>query len=502
MTYNLQWGRGLSVASANMNNKMRGSGSPSQVIMDPSRYHPSRIPSFPNMERTAVLPFKAVGTVTTDGLVTTQGVMLMNVPCAPAWVSTSATSCRVDYHEPAVNNVIDSTRGTFLTSGSWQPNSLNTWGSITVEDAQVPIGMVGNDACIYIPAGALPYVRVEIPDMTSMNGNLIADLKWWVGGSSFRHTGLTLSVSGNAYIGVGAPMLDSVWMRIDTISTDMNTTINATDYQYSVTAGWLSGGSWALPTGTVRIWKVLASLPEAANSLVPWADTRATAVSCRVTNTSRVMDKEGSLYAARLNIDRNANLFANFSTDDLSSVHPDFRYFGPLERGVFTFMPPTANSGRFAPAYLAESSGLTHLPCFELSAVDFVHAIIFDDPANDSRTRMSVMCDWHIEFRCSSTIFDAQVCKLPLEAYHKAILDVSKRPLFYPEAGPSLGQFKQYLPAKTPRPAPLPSRQSRRRQRRARQAAQPPKVELTVQKTQPQPRRKGGLEIYLASKRK
>jgi len=188
--------------------------------------------------------------------------------------------------------------------------------------------------------------------------------------------------------------------------------------------GWASSGVVGGPTATpAKLFAPYGPPPEFGASTVPYGRTRLNASAALFTNVSSVLNKEGTVLAGRL---RSSVVDPwNFQTANLNSVHPAMRYFGPLEKGLYTFTSPTGNDAGFADAWITMPSVATSnpsaRPLFNHKDVGMYNAMIFSDlGSSSSGTQLAVSCYAHLEFESSSALFTPGVSYLTLEHLHAA----------------------------------------------------------------------------------
>jgi hypothetical protein len=183
----------------------------------------------------------------------------------------------------------------------------------------------------------------------------------------------------------------------------------------------------------LRVFRPLFSAPEFNTTTLPYEDVRCTAASLLLTNVTKVLNKEGTVLAARLNNASTPGVggsMFNPSVSMLDNVHPSEKYFGPLERGVYAFSLPDAESSNFAPALLAPS-GASKVPIFDLDHFSYYTLIFLSDPDTTTPSSFALTVDWHTEFRSQSILFPRGFSAVTLESFHGAQMALAQMPTIF-----------------------------------------------------------------------
>lgn len=188
--------------------------------------------------------------------------------------------------------------------------------------------------------------------------------------------------------------------------------------------------------GVHKLALVPATTPkEFSNSVLPWRDTRVTAVSALFTNVTKVLNKEGTVKAGRLHFN------VGFSAETIDELHPMERAFLGLANGFYTYSPPTGssadyvnqaletNSGMRSEAFYTSSSSGNYVPCFNLGNTSLAHGIVFSDP--DGGTNLALNMDLHLEFRSSSSLFPIGMSSVTVDQFQVACLALSQVGYFF-----------------------------------------------------------------------
>lgn len=192
--------------------------------------------------------------------------------------------------------------------------------------------------------------------------------------------------------------------------------------------------------------------PEIEVSERPYSDTRVTAAAVLMTNVTKVLDKEGTALAGRL--EHNSGSY-NFSQATLSTLHPAEKAFLPLATGLYTYAPPSTDMSGFYDytsrlGLIDGAGGITYMnvPSVRLDNQALVNCFVLADPDTTTRSSFALNVDWHVEFRNNSTLFEIGMSSITLEAYHQAILQLVSHGFFFSNDGHQslIGKIIKLLP--------------------------------------------------------
>jgi len=218
------------------------------------------------------------------------------------------------------------------------------------------------------------------------------------------------------------------WVRVSSVS--YRNTNNQPPGNITLQVGWTTGNTLAAPNGTLTALFPIGLPPEFNNSTLPYASTRANAVAALFSNVSAVLNKEGTIRATRLPATA-FNMFADWSANPMfTSSHPAETYFGPLEKGMYTFTLADGASTPFHDCRL-DTLGGTAIPLFPISGFEYVNCVLFSDLDAGTGTNLALTIDSHLEFRTNSALFQLGYSTVALEAYHLAQVALVGRGLFY-----------------------------------------------------------------------
>lgn len=429
-----------------------------QTIALPNRHAPQRYPSFPALDRTAVMSFSVPSTVQVPSA-TTYEIMLSRQPAWPAWAPqtfTSMVQTTTYYNEP----VTSSGQATY---SSEIPGNLFSWytGNATGNDAprftnavrtfSYPI--IGQDVhptrvYTYVPPGANFYISVgsaSATAWTNAQAMRVTYLVWTGPGTDGGENSVVVNIAAGANGGMSASIPNSTASWVcpiqvygtqtagTTPSITMATSIIwATDVvTFTNQAGTM--GTLTVGANPLTLFMPLVAPAEFANSALPWSDTRVTATSLLATNVTQVLNKGGTVLCGRVS----PAVFNPFLVTPtyVNALHPAEKAFLPLESGFYTFVPPSQDMLTFSnhtlPQYGVQLSSNTipaPSPLYNLASTSLVH-FMFITSATAAET-MAVTVDWHLEFKTSSALFQIGVSPYSLEAMHQAQLTLARAPLF------------------------------------------------------------------------
>lgn len=201
--------------------------------------------------------------------------------------------------------------------------------------------------------------------------------------------------------------------------------------------------------------------PEWAVSSLPWSATRLTAVGALFTNVTKVLNKEGTVQAARLSPVTDSvygqRVTAQVDSDLLAAKHPSEKALLSLDKGFYTYCPPSTDLQRFwdyslnAGSYEMGGAGVDasmrqyECPCFRLDNDALINYFLFSDPsaatAGDG-TSLAINLDFHIEFRSVSALWPIGLSTMSLEAFHQAQMALVATGFFFNNDDPVTGHSR------------------------------------------------------------
>ena len=447
------------------------SGHPLQAVQGlarqialPHEFAPMRFPSFPALERTALMGFSAPATLTIPAL-TQIKVGLTRQAAYPAWAEQGFQSAA--YFATYWGSGGDAGGSSVSETGAvpvahlYEAGVGNQTGSvtrpgITFSNTTVPKPILGYDASspgapfIYVPSGWQYTVIVgrSVPFATA-DESFVCTIDRWVSPSEF----VTSSVSGNRLqtklSGAVGPstMSGSCWIRPSTVEFATTTAhaMNGNFYAVIViTSGTTTFTDSATTLGSVvnstsgtdtRGFLPLVYPVEFDNSTLPFYATRTTAASLLATNVSQVTKKGGTVLAGR--VSPNVQDMWSVTAAYVTNLHPAEKAFMALETGHYTYCPPSTDLSSFwdYTSVTAPSSGFgpnvpsTAYPMVRLDN-DSMYNVAFFKADADAES-MAVTIDWHIEFRTSSALFPVGLSTMTLESLHQAQITLASVGYFF-----------------------------------------------------------------------
>jgi len=404
-----------------------------KTIANPHDHPPQRLPSFPNLERTAVSPFMTTGTYYLAGGGTRRAILCRS-PAFPLWaeqIPVAATSLSQSLQVWNTNSSIEmpSAAGVVWTFGKivadlgsysefgWPTPNAHKYNWPNAIDASGQFWFFAPSACnseFEFLVSAVCTATFELDVEVISTGNI---------GFTGNMATMTGSVSAGVQVALGSANITGWWRPVELrITTTGGAGLSIVGN--SMRAGWNTGGTFNTPTGTwgtAALWP-LSSAPEFATSTVPYAATRSTASSVLFTNVTKVVAKEGTVMAARFN--SAVVPFLGFTASNMSTTHPKEKYFSGLEHGFYAFTLPDENSARFADC-VTDGLSTSYLPLFNFAHIGYFTAIVFNDLDASDSTTLAWTANNHLEYRSSSTLFPLGFSTTSLESYHVAQMSLA-----------------------------------------------------------------------------
>lgn len=535
----------------------------SKAIALPHEHAPQRYPTFPALERTAVLGFSTPLTflVPANG---TASLILFRQAAYPLWGSYTMTSRMFSMLEwqftgpdASTNNITSQTNTVyegpyFATTASSTVNTSPTVGVVDnwyLTNPNPITGVDNGNTFMYIPGGAVCSFIVTAANSLSVTSECT------IGAEMYVSPGETIPlilpdaqlVAGNR--GVEVPIGVSPtgrWVRpltvnwvhasdglpLSGVQVAIAWSVNALTYTPTTN----SRGGLSTTAGAAKVMIMpLVEPVEFSNSKLPWFATRTTAAALLATNVTQVLNKAGTVLCGRLS-PAVQNPWT-VTTATINALHPAEKAFMPLETGMYTYVPPSTDlqdfydfttTGRDAtvsPAYV----GLEAMPCFNLSNKAMYNVVILG--GSSVAESLALTCDWHIEFRTSSALFSIGTTTMSLEGLHQAQLALNELGWFFDNPNHKsilqtlIDKTKKYVPQLISIASPTAGKMARRaiRYLDTRSIVQKPKTGYNRMKATsaqgagmlgPKPKKKastppagkggkkkGGLQMYLDSRK-
>lgn len=261
----------------------------------------------------------------------------------------------------------------------------------------------------YAPAGATVFCRFVASAAQASGAIEVALMQWNAPGDESYWTSLTATFAASpAATTTAAVTSNGGWYRFcnGTVATALPTAANL-----NITCGWFTGGTYTAPAGSIAGIYPAGLVNEWSTTTVPFTNTRVTATGLLLSNVTKVLNKEGTVLAARLTPDQSA--FSPIAAP-ISSRNVMEKFFGPLETGIYTYTSPTPESMNFSDATTGSTGSY---PSYCLNRLGMLNLVRMVDPSVADGTTMAYTVDWHVEFRTTSVLFPLGVTATPLEEF-------------------------------------------------------------------------------------
>lgn len=436
----------------------------------PGESVPLRFPSFPALERTAVMGFNQPSTLPLPAGVTTS-MTITRQATYPVWADISnpyyyQTTYQSSFAVKAANTQV--TGPVFYDISP----SLSGWASATKGTPYVLTTLVGNPGDVpypimgrdtglpgpeftYIPHQDDFHYAVIGVGASSTAATVRVTVEWemWaspgqshppVDGGIFSY----VDILANNWGAATGPNMDlkahGTWVRPRSISVAYPTfnaaslvppvyhvvvlATNAINVTYIPAAGT---GTWDINefSSAAPIHMPLVYPNEFDNSMVPWYATRVTAAAALATNISQVLVKGGTVLAGRVSPAQH-NLW-EVSQNFVASLHPAEKAFLALETGFYTYCPPSTDLLFFTDYSLNTGDSAPNAPIYSLHNDSMYNKVYFTPSGTTVSESLAVTSTWHMEFRTSSSLFQVALCNMTLESLHQAQLTLSQAGYFF-----------------------------------------------------------------------
>jgi len=443
---------------------VRGLVGLARQIALPHEYAPERFPSFPALERTAVMAFNTPSSVVLPASSTTK-LMLARQAGWPCWMDQTFTGMAYSttYVTQSNASIAASVNSLYSIDGAiWDWTTTNQTATssllgLTVVNATSfaysPMAIdagTGSLPFTWVPPNADVYIIVAGSTAVSTGVTLIVNLDVWnspgevisspTAGFTIS-TGVTGGMSGSFK---SSPAISGQWIRPVSVSI-VNTAAAqpALFYVNIVVSGGV--GTYASSASTLGTFTVSSSPPsttcflplnvpsEFSNSALPWYSTRTTAAAVLATNVTQVLNKGGTVLAGRVS----PNVINPFQVSSayVNNLHPAEKAFLPLEMGFYSYCPPSSDLTAFwdytLPTRGSSFLGATNKssPVYRLDNDSLVNIAFFTATAVGENLAMNI--DWHIEFRTSSALFPIGLSAMTLESLHTAQIALASVGFFF-----------------------------------------------------------------------
>lgn len=512
------------------------------ALVAPELHDPVRLPTYPVIERTSVLGFNVPSTLELQSADTR--LLLTRQPVYPVWADQTFTGWTngatwVSTALPALGtgaavlnlDFPDALDYAFTgpqiagTASSPGPAIIGGFSYLPYTGATPIIGQFASKNYVYVPAGYLMGVLVgSYTGICLVAANVTATLVERINDEDVRFT-ISCTIASNRTSGFVslAPTTRDRWISLLDVSLQGAAALTVLDRYFVTTmafgassAGFTASatpgdhGTITLTTAAVTGLLPLAMAPDYAVTQLPWRHCRTTASATSLINVSTILAKSGSILAGRIDPIR----YWPFSTTKtiVSNLHKSDKCVSSLQNGFYTYIPPSSDVATFADYTVFAERNTPFLPLYRLDNYSICHVLYLSNLAADKQN-ISLSISWHLEFRNTSTLFPIGISRATIEQMHQAQLKFMTMGFFHPNSNiPALlkSAFRGGLDDKKPNVRPPPSRlmsqaqgtRQPRENRRKRQVKQNTRVANTRKQPTPKtPKRKGGLQMYLDSRK-
>lgn len=423
-----------------------GSDLMARTIAVPKEHRPLRLPTYPNLERTAVAAFESTGTMSvrtdTTGEAPPGTVLMVRSPTYPLWgtfewIAGSTTGIAVYQRLAATTggDLSDLILTTFTTAGDiyYFPDE---W-TMEVNSSNAALPASRYPVCYY---HGRQYVKAS-----QVNNGFVTGVWWnWTGSGTINYQvkfealvdGELKEFTGgvNGATGGGSDfLLNSLADNMDfvrpvslEITSITGGPVLMTTFAMGITTGTSIAGPTAINGSTYRAFLPLFSPPELSTPTV-YESVRATAVGALFSNVTAVLNKEGTVNAIRIPREGNSIWKFNSFSANVGKVQPKDRYFGPMEKGLYMFASPDSSTETFRD-HVHAAKGTAR---FYLDGFDYANLVKFSDLDSTSGSTLALTLDVHLEFRTASMLFPTGFSTVSLESFHVANMALAKQGNFF-----------------------------------------------------------------------
>lgn len=391
--------------------KLGGLTGVASVTALPKEKAPLRMPTFPNLERTAVMSLERTFTlpVGNGSTIGWTRAAVTRSPAYPLWVDRAGTGGFI------------AATDTFGVGGGGQ-SDIDDPPWVACTDA-VPLATFGGHVYALYPSPAETPGTPLINVAATVNNSVRIWYVYGNGDGTWETGSQYLPDEPHLNVPVGHWFRITRIVQVNTLGSDIVQFVRVYMNVPTTRCLWPAGFPLELP-----------------NSTLPYDDTRCNASAALFTNVTRVMNKEGTVKGARLLFrERDHSYPWNFNLDDIQSVHPAERYWGALEAGSYTYTASSAESTEFTKCTLVmlgmtdidTKSAARNVGCVDLDKVSVFNALIFEDTDLANGSQLAVTSNIHLEFRTTSSLFTSGYSTLTLELFHQAQLALLNTGYFF-----------------------------------------------------------------------
>lgn len=480
---------------------------------------PMRLPTYPGLDRTAVLSYQVPLTLTVPSTGALQ-IAFQPQTLLPLWATQtlSTQTWFVSYLASSTSGGTSVARVAVTMeriSMSCVGNGAGTAYRPAISGATAPlvdVPILGQDSgalpFIYVPAGANARFGAAFGTAVQSTVDVVLETEQWLEPGDVTMTtsiprSSTIPITVNVGAGTGWSAAYTFpynsWIRPAVLN--MPTGYPTVFVGILVSAGTTTltpdtqWGSFAVaaPTNSYSGLMPVVLPRDFLQAPQPWQDARIVAGELSVVNVTPQLNRGGTILAARLTPD--ASSVFNWTEGTLAAANPREKAFYPADRHFMAHMPPNTDTPLFHDAtYDTTGAGNTTgsgaaIPCLPLYDLKTMapYAAMLLTAAKDSTFALTV--EWHLEFKTQSSLFPIGHSDVTLADMHAAARTLASLHPFSCDDGRLL--------FKTP---PLPRVKGPQRQKQAKQKKEeshpPPKpAPKSTPPAQPRgdkPRGKGG----------
>lgn len=443
----------MSIIQFSKTNPLQAMTGVAKAIALPHETHPVRFPSFPALERTAVMAFTQPLNISLPAMTNGESYrgFLARQAAYPLWMECLASN--LVYGVSYAMNYGEAASGATVMVGNAvnKPTCVNRTGdNYTVAVANSVPPACGN-AIMGMDAGTGPRPWMYFPPnckawfilttSAPFSADPLAALTWEVWNSPGEvsvQSSVPMSwVAGQWNLSATVPtdVGSGVWVRPVSVefggTFTPHTYANASNFisvfvttgpsnytNSNTSAGTITGSNTAIKT-----MLPLVAPSELVNSQVPWFATRTTAAAFLATNVTQVLNKAGTVLAGRVS----PAVYSPWSVTSgyVTNLHPAEKANLGLEHGFYTYCPPSTDLAQF---YDYTLPGYPTVAVYRLDNDSLYNWFAFTDAV---ASNFALNVDWHMEFRNSSALFEVGLSSMTLESLHQAQLSLVEHGFFF-----------------------------------------------------------------------
>lgn len=444
-------------------NPLRNVTGLARQIALPGEHAPLRFPSFPALERTAVMGFNTPVTIETTTTAPT-AITVFRQAAYPVWADqTIAPFWAVDYASNTLESPASGTSSELVASTmrpnvtGWTGTGRGASNSPGFSGTAIPTGVnyaiMGRDSGLpgaefmYVPNGCDLHIVIS----SSVNATVTLEVslafeEWLSPGQSANMLNVNAlqipaGQRGQSFLLIPADVVGRWWRPMSfsveylagaATSTTFNVTLYCTNQpptnvSYTSSSG-NAGNVSILYTFNSRCHVPLSYPAEFRNSILPWYATRVTAAAFLGTNVTQILNKSGTVLGGRVSPAVVNAWRCDYAT--VNNLHPAEKAYLPLETGVYTYCPPSTDLVFFTDYTLNTSNAsVANAPVFALGNDSMYNRMFLSTPSAVAAIAGTVT--WHIEFRTSSALFQIGLSAMTLESLHQAQLVLAENGFFF-----------------------------------------------------------------------